>query len=547
MAKTMVFIDSRVNDLDLLVSQLEAGTEYHVLDETYDGILQIEELLTGKSDYSSIQIISHGSAGAITIGSTLLNSNNLFLYQSQLDNIGHALTASGDLLLFGCNVGAGENGQQFIETLSQLTGADVAASDDLTGGTAVGGDWDLENMVGIVEATSLVTSNVNLTQTLGTTETLNFNVNDASLWNDGTGFVVSHTFEQLVFDLSPFHVSGSPSASIAGSSIGLDYALDATNVRFGVPITMGLSAGVFDLNYPVNAQIGLPSSVQPGDDFVVQTSQGVSTNPSMVVDGPSIECSVDAILQADITGHLGLTYDLPMLDPMATAIWGTLNSDNTFSNSTTSINKSVNLYTLALDSPSLVVNQNWNVSGSTQGGRFVFRNPYLTVGSEIDLNGLDGTATVVVPKNDTLADFSTTLHQDNPMFFVELDIDDIAGSAVSWLNPAVGALISRLDDQYRARFEMLGINLDTEYDTSFLSLNIMAGISPALKVSFDVQDIGVTLTANSGETHSGHLGDAFAFSSPQSGTMSISSTYSLEGTLTVTPGIYFNPKLSDLL
>ncbi len=32
MAKTMVFIDNRVNDLDLLVSQFEAGTEYQVLD-----------------------------------------------------------------------------------------------------------------------------------------------------------------------------------------------------------------------------------------------------------------------------------------------------------------------------------------------------------------------------------------------------------------------------------------------------------------------------------------------------------------------------------
>jgi Domain of unknown function (DUF4347) len=77
MAKTMVFIDSRVNDLDLLVSQFDAGTEYKVLDASYNGLLQMEESLAGKSDYSSIQIISHGSAGAITIGSTLLNSNNL--------------------------------------------------------------------------------------------------------------------------------------------------------------------------------------------------------------------------------------------------------------------------------------------------------------------------------------------------------------------------------------------------------------------------------------------------------------------------------------
>ena len=144
MVKTMVFIDSRVNDLYLLVSQFEAGTEYKVLDASYDGLLQIEESLAGKYDYSSIQIISHGAAGAITIGSTVLNSSNLLQYQSQLENMGHALTDSGDLLLYGCNVGAGATGEHFVETLEQFTDADVAASDDLTGGSAVGGDWKLE-------------------------------------------------------------------------------------------------------------------------------------------------------------------------------------------------------------------------------------------------------------------------------------------------------------------------------------------------------------------------------------------------------------------
>jgi hypothetical protein len=152
MSKTMVFIDSRVNDLDLLVSQFEAGTEYKVLDASYDGLRQMEESLAGKTDYSSIQIISHGAAGEITIGSTVLNSNNLLQYQSQLDNIGHALTDSGDVLLYGCNVAAGATGQQFVESLAQMTGADVAASDDVTGGVAAGGDWQLESATGSIES-----------------------------------------------------------------------------------------------------------------------------------------------------------------------------------------------------------------------------------------------------------------------------------------------------------------------------------------------------------------------------------------------------------
>ena len=157
MAKTMVFIDSRVNDLGLLVSRFEAGTEYRVLDADHDGLLQIEESLAGKEDYNSIQIISHGSVGAIIIGSTLLNSNNLLQYQSQLDNIGNSLTDSGDLLLYGCNVVAGEEGKLFVAKLAAATGADVAASDDVTGSAASGGNWILENSTGTIDALQVLT------------------------------------------------------------------------------------------------------------------------------------------------------------------------------------------------------------------------------------------------------------------------------------------------------------------------------------------------------------------------------------------------------
>ncbi len=50
MAKTMVFIDSRVNDLDLLVSQFDAGTEYKVLDGR-------QQKLYGKIQVNDITLI----------------------------------------------------------------------------------------------------------------------------------------------------------------------------------------------------------------------------------------------------------------------------------------------------------------------------------------------------------------------------------------------------------------------------------------------------------------------------------------------------------
>lgn len=64
-----------------------------------------------------------------------------------------ALTENADILLYDCDVAAGETGMTFIERLSLLVGADVAASTDKTGNTALGGDWELEKSTGSIETT----------------------------------------------------------------------------------------------------------------------------------------------------------------------------------------------------------------------------------------------------------------------------------------------------------------------------------------------------------------------------------------------------------
>ncbi len=55
-------------------------------------------------------------------------------------------------MLYGCDVAQGDVGQQFIEQLSVLTGADIAASTNLTGAANQGGDWVLEAVTGIIES-----------------------------------------------------------------------------------------------------------------------------------------------------------------------------------------------------------------------------------------------------------------------------------------------------------------------------------------------------------------------------------------------------------
>ena len=149
------FVDSRVADYQRLVGSLPVDSEWFVLDANRDGIEQMQAILASYSGLDSIQILSHGSQGTLFLGSTNLNNANIDSYSQQLGRIGNSLTSTGDILLYGCNVAQGDVGQSFITTLSQYTGADVAASNDLTGSASLGGNWSLEAQSGSIESSIL--------------------------------------------------------------------------------------------------------------------------------------------------------------------------------------------------------------------------------------------------------------------------------------------------------------------------------------------------------------------------------------------------------
>ncbi|MBD2579428.1 DUF4347 domain-containing protein [Oscillatoria sp. FACHB-1406] len=148
---SLVAIDSRIEDLDALLAGLAPDVEVTLLDAKRDGIAQISEVLAGRNDISSLHLISHGSAGSLQLGSTTLDTAALAAHQTQIQAWGQALTDEADILLYGCNVASNTQGVDFIKQISALTGADVAASNDLTGNRALGGDWNLEVFTGSIE------------------------------------------------------------------------------------------------------------------------------------------------------------------------------------------------------------------------------------------------------------------------------------------------------------------------------------------------------------------------------------------------------------
>jgi Domain of unknown function (DUF4347)/FG-GAP-like repeat len=198
----IAFIDRQVADYQSLIAGVKPGTAVVVLDENRDAIDQITEVLACRSNIDSIHIISHGAPGSLQLGKTRLCADNLETYSEKLQQWRSALTPCADILIYGCNVastpracpnlnhsvGAGSptalkatdrlnkpalphekapidinecaidpkhkiDGFTFIQRIAQLTNTNVAASKNLTGSAAKGGDWKLETTTGKIAAT----------------------------------------------------------------------------------------------------------------------------------------------------------------------------------------------------------------------------------------------------------------------------------------------------------------------------------------------------------------------------------------------------------
>ncbi len=153
----IVFVDTGVEGYQTLVDDIVNNTdstrhiEVVLLDSHQNGIEQISDTLLNHDEISAIHIISHGEDGSIQLGNANLNASTLVENQLAITLWADSFTESGDILIYGCDLAETEIGKSLVNDLSLLTQTDVAASDDLTGNTILGGDWELEYKSGTIE------------------------------------------------------------------------------------------------------------------------------------------------------------------------------------------------------------------------------------------------------------------------------------------------------------------------------------------------------------------------------------------------------------
>ncbi|MEK0182803.1 DUF4347 domain-containing protein, partial [Microcoleus anatoxicus] len=115
-------------------------------------IAQITNALANQKDIEAVHIVCHGSDGTLFLGNSPLNETTLETHAATVKQWGKALKANADILLYGCNVAQTKQGKAFVKRLSQLTKANLAASTTPTGNAKLGGDWNLEFIIGEIKA-----------------------------------------------------------------------------------------------------------------------------------------------------------------------------------------------------------------------------------------------------------------------------------------------------------------------------------------------------------------------------------------------------------
>ncbi|MDE8350330.1 MAG: DUF4347 domain-containing protein, partial [Acidocella sp.] len=145
----IVFIDGSLQGLNTLVAdisaQLKPGAEIIILNPLKDGVSQITDVLAAQSGVQTVQIVSHGSAGNLYLGTADLNTTSMgTTYAEDLASIKASLGANSQILVYGCDFAQGADGASAALRLGNATGASIEASTDLTGAASLGANWTLE-------------------------------------------------------------------------------------------------------------------------------------------------------------------------------------------------------------------------------------------------------------------------------------------------------------------------------------------------------------------------------------------------------------------
>ncbi|MCM2372825.1 DUF4347 domain-containing protein [Aporhodopirellula aestuarii] len=431
----IILIDSSVPDIQLLLDDLSESrpnASIYVLLADRDGVDQISEILEGHSDLSSVHIVSHAEDQAVKLGATWLGQSNLEGYAGQLASWQSALSNDADILFYGCDLASGESGRTLIDSLSALTGADVAASDDDTGYADFGADWDLEYYTGEIE--SAVAFSTELQQN----------------WVGKLSTITVDTFADEVTANGFTSLREAIAQATAGDTIVLgagtyNLTIDTLDINKNLTIT-GSDARSTTID---GSALGKRVFELQGSSVVTMSSMTIQggnedKGGGILVDESSVLNLSDALLQNNSSNDGGAIYvkgtanlqRVLLFDNDASGKGGAINFDGADGGSLTNVTMSGN--TANNDGGALFTDTNITITNSTitlntgdKGGGVVNNGAVVTISNTI-IAGNTGIST----DPDVMGDFSS----DGSNLIQTVGSATGFGGDITGTNPNLGAL-----------------------------------------------------------------------------------------------------------
>ena len=230
----IVVIDSAVNDYKYLIqANRSTSTRFVYIKDGEDLFAKLGSILSKHATIESIHIVSHGQAGMLFVAGQYIDASYLSRHQSILKKWSSLKSSEMDLFIYGCDVAKGKTGENFIQQLAQLTGFDIAASSNKTGASVLGGDWDLEYIVGQItekyfadrQSLEAWTGLLDITTGLQAHWTLDTNTNDSS----GNSYNGTLTNGAVIDTASATNKVGGGKVSLDGSNDSVDASAHVAN------------------------------------------------------------------------------------------------------------------------------------------------------------------------------------------------------------------------------------------------------------------------------------------------------------------------------
>ncbi|WP_426442478.1 DUF4347 domain-containing protein [Bradyrhizobium genosp. P] len=417
--REIAFIDRGIDDLETLIAGLRPDVEPILLSNDEPAPRQMARAVQGREGLEAIHVIAHGRPGEVSFGAGALSVETIAEHSDDLGQLGLRI-GNGELQLWTCQTAQGERGAAFVHTLARLAGAQVAASTQLVGAAAMGGQWALDvgssslaplsaegaaAYFGVMMTTTSTTINDNNTSanlalapitTTNATVNLNNSSGNDTVTTDGSGATTVNANNSIGNDAIDINNANSVTVNLNNSTGNDDIDIDGTTVNATVNDNNSGVAGVSgndDIDIAgtnVTATVNLNNSVGNDDVTIAGTTVNATVN-----DNNSGVAGVSGNDCIDITG--------------ATVI-ATVNLNNSVGNDdvtivgTTSVNATVNDNnsgvvggTDIIDITGAAIIATVNLNNSVGNDDVIIGNAGTTsVNATVNLNNSDGTDVVDV-------------------------------------------------------------------------------------------------------------------------------------------------------